>query len=181
MADDSLRSRTDDVRLFQFLAAGDSNHRQLRRESIHVFRFFLQETLRDEQRQVYVLMAGGFEASIELPLQNFPDGIAIRLNDHAAFDDFRRLGHIALQYDILIPGSEIFFAGSDGRFCHGLGITILVDSQPKQLAAVLMHKYEGMEYVEIAEVLQCSLPALKSLLFRAYETLRHRLAHFALV
>ncbi len=50
---------------------------------------------------------------------------------------------------------------------------------PKQMAAVLMHKYEGMEYVEIAEVLECSLPALKSLLFRAYETLRHRLAHFA--
>ncbi|HEY6392262.1 MAG TPA: sigma-70 family RNA polymerase sigma factor [Bryobacteraceae bacterium] len=50
---------------------------------------------------------------------------------------------------------------------------------PKQLAAVLMHKYEGMEYVEIAKVLDCSLPALKSLLFRAYETLRHRLAHFA--
>jgi RNA polymerase sigma-70 factor (ECF subfamily) len=50
---------------------------------------------------------------------------------------------------------------------------------PKQLAAVLMHKYEGLEYVEIAQVLECSLPALKSLLFRAYETLRHRLAHFA--
>jgi RNA polymerase sigma-70 factor, ECF subfamily len=52
---------------------------------------------------------------------------------------------------------------------------------PKQMAAVLMHKYEGMEYVEIAAVLDCSLPALKSLLFRAYETLRHRLAHFALI
>jgi len=50
---------------------------------------------------------------------------------------------------------------------------------PKQLAAVLMHKYEGLEYSEIAAALQCSIPALKSLLFRAYETLRHRLAHFA--
>jgi len=50
---------------------------------------------------------------------------------------------------------------------------------PKQLAAVLMHKYEGMEYSEIAESLQCTIPALKSLLFRAYETLRQRLAHFA--
>ncbi len=50
---------------------------------------------------------------------------------------------------------------------------------PKQLAAVLMHKYEGMDYVQIAEVLECSIPALKSLLFRAYETLRRRLAHFA--
>jgi len=50
---------------------------------------------------------------------------------------------------------------------------------PKQLAAVLMHKYEGLDYAQIAEVLDCSIPALKSLLFRAYETLRRRLAHFA--
>ena len=49
----------------------------------------------------------------------------------------------------------------------------------KQQVAVLMHKYEGMEYAEIAEAMQCSIPALKSLLFRAYETLRQRLAHFA--
>ncbi len=55
-----------------------------------------------------------------------------------------------------------------------------IDALPsKQLAAVLMHKYEGMDYVQIADVLQCSIPALKSLLFRAYETLRRRLAHFA--
>jgi RNA polymerase sigma-70 factor, ECF subfamily len=50
---------------------------------------------------------------------------------------------------------------------------------PKQLAAIVMHKYEGMDYIQIAEVLDCSIPALKSLLFRAYETLRRRLAHFA--
>ncbi len=49
---------------------------------------------------------------------------------------------------------------------------------PKQLAAVLLHKYEGMEYTEIAAVLGCSIQALKSLLFRAYETLRERLARF---
>jgi RNA polymerase sigma-70 factor (ECF subfamily) len=50
---------------------------------------------------------------------------------------------------------------------------------PKQLAAVLMHKYEGMDYTQIAGVLDCSIPALKSLLFRAYETLRRRLSHLA--
>jgi RNA polymerase sigma-70 factor (ECF subfamily) len=50
---------------------------------------------------------------------------------------------------------------------------------PKQLAAVLLHKYEGMEYAQIAEVLGCTIPALKSMLFRAYATLRQRLAHFA--
>jgi RNA polymerase sigma-70 factor, ECF subfamily len=49
----------------------------------------------------------------------------------------------------------------------------------KQRAAVLMHKYDEMEYSEIANVLSCSEPAVKSLLFRAYEHLRSRLAHMA--
>lgn len=49
----------------------------------------------------------------------------------------------------------------------------------KQRAAVLMHKYEEMEYSQIAQVLECSESAVKSLLFRAYETLRARLAHLA--
>jgi RNA polymerase sigma-70 factor (ECF subfamily) len=49
----------------------------------------------------------------------------------------------------------------------------------KQRAAVLMHKYEEMEYSQIAKALNCSESAVKSLLFRAYETLRARLAHMA--
>jgi len=49
----------------------------------------------------------------------------------------------------------------------------------KQRAAVLMHKYQEMEYTQIAKVLNCSESAVKSLLFRAYETLRARLAHMA--
>jgi RNA polymerase sigma-70 factor (ECF subfamily) len=49
----------------------------------------------------------------------------------------------------------------------------------KQRAAVLMHKYQEMEYSQIAKVLNCSESAIKSLLFRAYETLRARLAHMA--
>jgi len=49
----------------------------------------------------------------------------------------------------------------------------------KQRAAVLMHKYQEMEYSQIAKVLNCSESAIKSLLFRAYESLRARLAHMA--
>lgn len=49
----------------------------------------------------------------------------------------------------------------------------------KQRAAVLMHKYEELDYARIAEVLECSVSAVKSLLFRAYEMLRSRLAHLA--
>jgi RNA polymerase sigma-70 factor (ECF subfamily) len=49
----------------------------------------------------------------------------------------------------------------------------------KQRAAVLMHKYDGLDYGQIARSLGCSESAVKSLLFRAYETLRARLAHMA--
>ena len=46
----------------------------------------------------------------------------------------------------------------------------------KQRVAVLLHKYEEMDYGEIAGILECSESALKSSLFRAYETLRVQLA-----
>jgi RNA polymerase sigma-70 factor (ECF subfamily) len=90
----------------------------------------------------------------------------------------------------------------DADDCRGSGIQV-IDRQPtveqnlvhrvkldevrravealpeKQRAAVLMHKYEDMEYSQIARVLSCSESAVKSLLFRAYEALRARLAHMA--
>jgi RNA polymerase sigma-70 factor (ECF subfamily) len=46
----------------------------------------------------------------------------------------------------------------------------------KQRAAVLLHKFHEMNYEDIAKILDCSVSALKSLLFRAYETLRVQLA-----
>jgi RNA polymerase sigma-70 factor (ECF subfamily) len=46
----------------------------------------------------------------------------------------------------------------------------------KQRVAVLLHKYQEMDYDDIAKVLNCSESALKSLLFRAYQTLRVELA-----
>lgn len=48
---------------------------------------------------------------------------------------------------------------------------------PNHRAAVLMHKYQELDYAEMARVMNCSVPAIKSLLFRAYENLRKRLAH----
>jgi len=46
---------------------------------------------------------------------------------------------------------------------------------PKQRAAVIMHKYDDMDYSQIARVLGCTTSAVKALMFRAYETLRLRL------
>jgi RNA polymerase sigma-70 factor (ECF subfamily) len=48
----------------------------------------------------------------------------------------------------------------------------------RQKMAVLMHKYEGMDYKQIGEVLKLSESATKSLLFRAYQTLREKLKDF---
>ena len=47
----------------------------------------------------------------------------------------------------------------------------------RQRAAVIMHKYEELEYGQIAVALNCSPQTVKSLLFRAYCSLRVRLAH----
>jgi RNA polymerase sigma-70 factor, ECF subfamily len=48
----------------------------------------------------------------------------------------------------------------------------------RQRTAVLMHKYQGMDYKQIGEVLKLSESATKSLLFRAYQSLRERLKDF---
>ncbi|HUN85980.1 MAG TPA: sigma-70 family RNA polymerase sigma factor [Terracidiphilus sp.] len=48
----------------------------------------------------------------------------------------------------------------------------------RQRSAVLMHKYQGMDYKQIGEVLKLSESATKSLLFRAYQTLRDKLKDF---
>ncbi|HXB62465.1 MAG TPA: sigma-70 family RNA polymerase sigma factor [Acidobacteriaceae bacterium] len=48
----------------------------------------------------------------------------------------------------------------------------------RQRMAVLMHKYEEMDYRQIGDVLKLSESATKSLLFRAYQTLREKLKDF---
>jgi len=48
----------------------------------------------------------------------------------------------------------------------------------RQRVAVVMHKYQQMDYRQIADVLKLSESATKSLLFRAYETLREQLREF---
>ncbi len=48
----------------------------------------------------------------------------------------------------------------------------------RQRMAVIMHKYEGMDYHQIGDVLKLSESATKSLLFRAYQTLREKLKDF---
>ncbi len=60
-----------------------------------------------------------------------------------------------------------------------MAIRSKVEALPeRQKMAVIMHKYQQMDYKQIAEVLKLSESATKSLLFRAYETLREQLKEF---
>jgi len=60
-----------------------------------------------------------------------------------------------------------------------LAIRAKVEALPeRQKLAVIMHKYQQMDYKQIAEVLKLSESATKSLLFRAYQTLREQLKEF---
>ncbi len=60
-----------------------------------------------------------------------------------------------------------------------LAIRAKVEALPeRQKLAVIMHKYQQMDYKQISEVLKLSESATKSLLFRAYETLREQLKEF---
>ena len=60
-----------------------------------------------------------------------------------------------------------------------LAIRGKVEALPeRQKLAVIMHKYQQMDYKQIAEVLKLSESATKSLLFRAYESLREQLKEF---
>lgn len=52
----------------------------------------------------------------------------------------------------------------------------IVETLPEnQRAAVILHKYQEVDYRQIAQILGVSESAVKSLLFRAYENLRVRL------
>jgi RNA polymerase sigma-70 factor (ECF subfamily) len=60
-----------------------------------------------------------------------------------------------------------------------LAIRSKVEALPeRQKLAVIMHKYQQMDYKQIADVLKLSESATKSLLFRAYQTLREQLKEF---
>ena len=50
--------------------------------------------------------------------KDFPNGVAVGFDDHAAFDDFGGLRHVPLKNDVLIPGGEVGRARSDRGFSH---------------------------------------------------------------
>ena len=93
------------------------DHRAFLGEAFHVLRFLREVAERNEEREVGVLVAGGLEHRIELPLHVFPDAVAPGLDHHAAAH-VGVLGQIRRADDLLIPFGKIFVAARRDR---GLG------------------------------------------------------------
>ena len=114
-----------------------------------------------------------FRIATHLALNSLRDGKNERLQERLDDDSPRHAGAAGVGPRPSVEQTMVYQARLDE-------VRRAVAALPeKQRAAVLMHKYEEMEYTQIAKVLSCSESAVKSLLFRAYETLRARLAHMA--
>jgi len=83
--------------------------------------------------------------------------------------------------------TEIAFADPDaergddvlaGRELEDRIRQVLAELPGQQRAALLMSRVDGMSYGEVAEALECSESAVKSLVFRATATMRKQLAEF---
>lgn len=78
-----------------------------------------------------------------------------------------------------LPDNSLSAEGAIVRRERLAAIRQRVEALPeRQKMALIMHKYQQMDYRQIAEVLKLSESAIKSLLFRAYETLRVQLKEF---
>jgi RNA polymerase sigma-70 factor (ECF subfamily) len=103
------------------------------------------------------------------------------VRDHRVEDDIIRLDHPVAPRRMYVPRSTE--PNIEERLISRCGLAEVrsaIDGLPEQYRrAVVMHKYRDMQYWEIAEEFGCSVPALKSLLYRSYELLRVRLAHLA--
>jgi len=101
------------------------------------------------------------------------------LRDHRHEANHDRLDHRPAHYRVREPRAHMLnveeFLVKDARLAEVRAA--IAELPPNHRAAVLMHKYQELDYNEMAQVLNCSIPAIKSLLFRAYENLRKRLAH----
>jgi RNA polymerase sigma-70 factor (ECF subfamily) len=89
-------------------------------------------------------------------------------------DDDRERAEIAFPDTEAVRGEDALA----GRELEARIRAVLRELPENQRAALLMSRVEGMSYLEVAEALDVSESAVKSLVFRATATLRQHLAEF---
>jgi RNA polymerase sigma-70 factor (ECF subfamily) len=89
-------------------------------------------------------------------------------------DDERKRSEIAFADPTAVPGDSALA----GRQLEAKIREVLEALPPNQRAALLMSRVDGMSYLEVAEALETTESAVKSLVFRATATMRKELAEF---
>ena len=112
LAEENFTRRAYAQALTQLLAAAFRYPGHFRRKALYVVFFLLQEGFRDEQRHVNVLVTRRLKAIVQFMLNVFPDRVAVRLDDHAAFyaGVIHQLGFFN---NIGVPFGKVNVHGSD--------------------------------------------------------------------
>src|ERR1035438_5268871 len=128
-ADDRLAGGTHCEALLEILAAPAGHPRDLRVEALDVVRLLLQVRLRDEEREVHVLVAGALDHVVERPLDVLPQRIAVRTDDHATAY-WRVVGKLGTTDHVRVPAVEILALRRDPLFVgHGGAVYVRTPSR----------------------------------------------------
>ena len=105
-----------------------------------------------------------------------------RITRNLVFNELRRKRHFVDQADEMPEPAERRDQEPDKILMEGelqSAIQNAIDRLPEsQRLAIILRRYEGMAYEEIAAVMGTTVPAVKSILFRARAELRERLEKF---
>ena len=177
-----LRVREGDETSFALLL------NQHRRPVVHfLFRMVQNQAVSEELAQEVFLRVYRSRASYE-PTAKFTTWL-YRIATHVALNSIRDRKHERGQESLeeeVMDGVSRQIADRRPTVEHQMvsdarleEVRKAIDELPeKQRAAVLMHKYQELGYDQISKALGISESALKSVLFRAYETLRETLKQF---
>jgi hypothetical protein len=120
-ADHGLGRRADRERLFELFTAADGHPGALGREAFDVLLLALEEALRNEEREVGVLVPERLDAAIGLGLKQLPDRVTVGADHHAALDR-AVVGKLGLEDDVEVPLRVVDGRRGDffeGAFFHG--------------------------------------------------------------
>jgi RNA polymerase sigma-70 factor (ECF subfamily) len=105
-----------------------------------------------------------------------------RITRNLVFNEMRRKRHFVDQADAVTEPAERKERGPDQVLLEEELQTAIQDAISKlpeaQRLAIVLRRYEELPYEEIAKVMGTTVPAVKSILFRARAELRERLAKY---
>ena len=183
---------TEDVRLMQLVAAGDTSaFEQLieRHQALvagTVARMLGSNSdVEDIAQQVFIRVWKS--ARRYIPRAKFTTWL-LKITRNLVFNELRRSkrhAHIPLQSE---PGAEEVLLKDEKNPAPDASLLetelqraieeAIIQLPESQRMAVVLRRYEQLSYEQIAEVLDLSVPAVKSVLFRARTELRTRLSKY---